>query len=1165
VPLLRAAVRLAPAAAGCGLGILVGIARILTGSPLDAAEIRITGSVLLPGAPASAVASVRVELGPAVDGYEAAKRWLSGAPAAAPLAATHPAADGSFALVAPQPGCYRLTVKADGYLPLRFPLVPLVEDREVPAARLQPATLSTIEARGDGGEPLPGGQVGAWRFVGELSGARWDVDSRFGRTGADGRLTVPRGPDEQLWAMSIDPRFPGQMTQLAEPITRLRLLRGRMIELEARDSEGRPVAGALLRRGDGQPVALTGDDGRVQVSGDEAPLASPAVAMTLEGPAGDSWAEITDKQLRGGPARVTLAPLPVVAGELIDASSRQPIAGGLVWSASAGLPPANSSPAGPDGRFRLPMPAGPAMQLNAAAPGYLPAKTFVRRRPGEAPRPLRVELTRAATLSGEIVDRSGAPVAGAEVTAGETIPGCEPLGTLAADRNGRFRLPSLAAGVPYYLCTRAAGFAPALTLAHAPAASAPPPAAPPPPALAKPLRIVLEPGVSLVGKVVDGAGRPMPGVRLDLMPTEGASSWVSSWCGEDGRRTVRSGHGGAFELDHLAANRYRLRATGPGLAPLSRHPIEVSGKTARIDLGTLTLQPGGVLDAQVVDSRGAPVPAASAILSASDRQPSLVLEDLLPSSAMTGPDGRVHFADLLPGARYDLAIHPAGYAETAAKGIAIPTAGPLRIEVQEGRQLTGRVVGSDGQPIAGAAVGVIGTMPLSSLTLRGSPDATTNAKGEFSLSGLTPGTVQIQAAADGFRRSRAGALIPDIEPARPFEIVLEPAGWLVGSVRDSAGNPVNALVSVVPRVASSTPGLERLESFRTVATDAGGEYRAEGLDPGTYTVTAEPTQRMGSGKPSPPIEIRPGQNTLDIVIEPVKTWEVSGQVVDTAGNSVEGATLQLWPPGAAGTSPVTASLADGSFVFAGVADGTYTPGAHRHGYLMTADAAPVTVAGAPVSGLRLSLSRTAATISGRLLRLEPAEMAGVRIEAKRIGPYDFELTERNGWPIEPGGIAVDPSSGTYQITDLTAGAWSVTATAAADRHAGGRVDVESECHGRARPRLRNRSHPLRPGDDGRASGRGRARGPGIEERSGRHEAGEGGDRGRRHFHFAELAAGDVRAGDRRFSGRGALPSHRRAHRRPGARHLSAERRRPWHRVRERHRPAHRRRLRRART
>jgi Carboxypeptidase regulatory-like domain len=1026
------------------------MARMLIGSPLGAAEIRIAGRVLMPGAPAAAVAAARVELGPAVDGYEAARRWLAGAPAAAPLASTHPAPDGSFALPAPQPGCYRLTVSAEGYVPLRFPLVPLVEDRVLPAVRLLPATRTTIEARGEGGEPLPGVLIGVTRVMGALPGPRWDVASRTGRTGADGRLTVPRGPDEQLWAMSLDPRFKGQMTQLAETVTRLRLLRSRTIELEARDAEGRPVAGALLRRADGQPVALAGDDGRLAVDDDEAPLTFPAVAMTLECPAGDSGAAITGKELRGspargGPARVTLAPLPMVAGELIDSASHRPIAGGLVWSASAELPAATSSPAGPDGRFRLPMPAAPSMQLNAAAPGYLPAKTIIRRRPGEAPAAVRIELPRAAALSGETVDGSGAPVAGAEVTVGEATPGREPLGTFVADRNGRFRLSSLAAGVRYYLYTRAPGFAAGLTIVQAPAAAAaaavPPPEESPPSVVAKPLRIVLATGSSIVGKIVDGAGRPLDGVQLRLTPTAGAFSWISSWCGEDALRTVRSGRAGTFELAHLAANRYRLHAAGPGLAPWSRELIEVSDRTRRIDLGTLTMQAGGVLEAQVVDSRGAPVPAASAMLSASGEQQPLALEDSLPSQAVTGPDGRVRFADLVPGARYDLEIHHSEHPETAVKCISIPTAGLLRIELQEGRRLTGRVVGADGRPIAGAAIGVAGSMLQGSLAQMRAPDAVTDAKGEFSLSGLTAGTVQLQVTADGFRRSRAAAPIPDVEPARPVEIVLEPAGWLVGSVRDVAGNPVGAMVTVMPKGIQFL-SLDWLERSRMGPTDAGGEYRVDGLDPGTYTVTAGPLRRMASGKPGPPIEIRLGPNTLDIVVESENAWEVSGQVVDSAGNPVDNVTLQL-TPAADGAGPVTASLADGSFVFTDVADGTYTPGVRGHGYSMAAGTASVTVAGGPVSGLRLSLSRTEAMISGRLLHLVPAEMAGVRIEAKRIGPDTFDRTLRSGWPVEAGGIAVDPSSGSYQITDLAAGVWSVTATAA-DRHAGGRVDLDSD-------------------------------------------------------------------------------------------------------------------------
>ena len=93
-----------------------------------------------------------------------------------------------------------------------------------------------------------------------------------------------------------------------------------------------------------------------------------------------------------------------MAGELIDASSREPIAGGLVWSAIAELPPITASAAGPDGRFRLHLPESSSVQLTAVAPGYLAAKTAVRH-PAKGLPPVRVELARAATFSGEILDR----------------------------------------------------------------------------------------------------------------------------------------------------------------------------------------------------------------------------------------------------------------------------------------------------------------------------------------------------------------------------------------------------------------------------------------------------------------------------------------------------------------------------------------------------------------------------------------------------------------------------------------------------------------------------------------------------------------------------------------------------------------------------------------
>src|ERR1700687_1438248 len=86
----RQAGRLAPIAAGCALGFMVGLAQLLAGSPVVAAEIRISGRVLLPGAPGAAVARARVELDSAADGYDSARRGVAGAAGAAPPRAPPP-------------------------------------------------------------------------------------------------------------------------------------------------------------------------------------------------------------------------------------------------------------------------------------------------------------------------------------------------------------------------------------------------------------------------------------------------------------------------------------------------------------------------------------------------------------------------------------------------------------------------------------------------------------------------------------------------------------------------------------------------------------------------------------------------------------------------------------------------------------------------------------------------------------------------------------------------------------------------------------------------------------------------------------------------------------------------------------------------------------------
>ena len=75
--------------------------------------------------------------------------------------------------------------------------------------------------------------------------------------------------------------------------------------------------------------------------------------------------------------------------------------------------------------------------------------------------------------------------------------------------------------------------------------------------------------------------------------------------------------------------------------------------------------------------------------------------------------------------------------------------------------LTGRVVGADGQPVAGARVYVVrGPVALPDLALL------TDSSGTFALSAPAPGTYQLGCAADGFAAATVAVEVAAGQPAQ---------------------------------------------------------------------------------------------------------------------------------------------------------------------------------------------------------------------------------------------------------------------------------------------------------------------------------------------------------------------------------------------------------------
>lgn len=549
--------------------------------PVLAEPLRITGRIL------STPADARIELHREGRGYEAAVRQLEGR-TEPPVATVRPRADGGFEILAPEAGFFRLVARAEGHLSQQYPLAPLVEDAEVPPVELPRAAPLKVRAVGPDGRPAPGVRLSVTSMA---TSSGWWSGERQGTTGEDGGLDLWRHPGEEVALAVLDPAWGFQRQAVGNTdSSEVRLTAQRRIHLVVRGEDGKPVPRALAWAGGQLPFAVADAEGRLTLV-----LPPGDFELSLEAPDGRRGAVRAEasRQPRE-PLEVRLAPPKTVPGKVLDAASGEPLAQAFVW---AGVDKPVRS--GADGGFRIPL--WEEQTIAAAAPGYLPAALFSEDRPRTGP--VALLMARAAFLAGQVVDGDGRPVAGAML---EVIPlqdrslnWNETLGRSRAD--GSFRIAGLAAGQPYLLSAKREGFALAGLRAETPAAGKTSP----------PLRVVLSRGATLVGRLVDEEGRPVPEaeVRLYESDADGTLFFERVSFAEHGQ--TRSDADGRFRLPGRNAGRYDLSIRRPGFAPASVEGIEVPEGASEVDAGEVRLQTGAVLEGLVVDERGRPVPDAA--------------------------------------------------------------------------------------------------------------------------------------------------------------------------------------------------------------------------------------------------------------------------------------------------------------------------------------------------------------------------------------------------------------------------------------------------------------------------------------------------------------------------------------------------------------------------
>jgi protocatechuate 3,4-dioxygenase beta subunit len=583
-------------------------------------------------------------------------------------------------------------------------------------------------------------------------------------------------------------------------------------------------------------------------------------------------------------------------------------------------------------------------------------------------------------IAGQVVDETGTPIAAAELVLG-CAEGPEskirPRGRTRTTALGTFRMTGLPSDRVCELTATHPAYARTVVFAQAA-----------PEARPRPVRLVLSPGPSTAGRVIDDQGQPVSEATVDLR-----QSAESAERQRDVDYRATTGVDGRFTLSHLQTSAADLTVSAKGFRTLSLPALSFP-RTGTLNLSTLTLSPGVVVSGKVTDPQGNPV-AGAEIHEARLQVAAWEDDGVAPGpGAITGADGRFSWnADPQGGL---LLVHRAGYQETRVGWAGLPTA-PVTAVLRPLCRISGRVSAPDGSPVPGAKVSL--TSPVAPAML--DVAASTDDSGRFELTSESAGSFELSASAHGFLAASfpSRVRVGDGAEVRGIEIRLGEGATIRGRVTTSAGEPV----------AGATVGTDKDDY--TVVTDGDGRYRLTGMKLGPATIEAEEaTGEEGSARGA--LDVQRGENQLDLLLDPAPQHAVHGRVLDETGAPVVGAVIFV------GGYSLGVTAEEGLFAF-DLAEGKYTLAAETLEAGGRGEAA-IEVAGADLSGVEIHLMRPG-TLVGRVSGLDAEELRQLRIVASAI------LADHVQFGTHP------DLSGHYRLTGLPPDGYSVVALLGARR------------------------------------------------------------------------------------------------------------------------------------
>lgn len=517
-----------------------------------------------------------------------------------------------------------------------------------------------------------------------------------------------------------------------------------------------------------------------------------------------------------------------------------------------------------------------------------------------------IKLVQPASLSGQVVNENGQPVAEASV---RVYPVADPKSEqhretkfheTTSTASGAFELKDLAVG-QWYVGAKHPEYVMTATTVTLPTAG--------------PLTLQLSTGGATVAGRVLHKGSESPAAGLELVFAAMSATSPALTILDTPR--AKSGSDGAFRLDHLRAGNYSLGLlTAKGGAPLYLAPPApgvltlADGETTEL---VVYVYPGHTIRGRVFDKdTGESLPGAKITVSNGPLGPAAtsgadgtyVLEHVAVQVSRGGIDGARLSVELDGYAMQDqyegsMVVLPRDSLE-ATKDIAL---------VQK-LMVRGVVETADGKPVPHAQVQLMNRQSF------GDRNETkpANSDGTFELATLPFTKNVVEAEASGFANAVSAPIEVVAEDVEGVKVVMEPGATIEGTILDPDGQPV-----AEAKVQQRKDYGDFTRSAEAAVSDAKGVYTISNV-PRTATLSAEKEGYATSEQLEltlSPGEVRTG---VDISLRP--GFSISGRVVDTTGKPVPAVSMHV--TGQRNTSSQARTETDGKFEAKDLPEGTYT-------------------------------------------------------------------------------------------------------------------------------------------------------------------------------------------------------------------------------------------------